>query len=391
MNTPRIRHFTSPVRSKALMLAVLGLGAAQMHAAQANEEIIEDRIETHFEEIRLVRITAGLEHPWGLAFLPDDRMLVTERPGRMNLVEDGEITEISGVPEVYAENQGGLLDVILHPEFEDNGWVFFTYSTGDAQGSATALGRGRLMDDSLEDVEELFVMNSSDASDMHYGSRIAFLPDGTLLMTVGDRYHNPERAQDPSDHAGSTLRLNDDGSAPDDNPFVDEDGFAPEIWSYGHRNVQAMLIHPETDEVWQAEHGARGGDILNRVEAGKNYGWPELAFSTEYQTQEVIGEPEVEGMEQPVIVWGASLGPSGLAYHDGDQFSNWAGDLFVGSLVQLQVRRVMMEDNAPVYYEEELIRDEIGRIRDVRSGPDGNLYLLTDEEDGGIYRLEPAD
>jgi aldose sugar dehydrogenase len=356
--------------------------------------VIEDSIRTEYQPIRLLRVAAGLQNPWSIAFLPDGRMLVTERAGRLNIVDgDGAIARVSGVPQVAAMGQGGLQEVALHPEFASNGWVYLTYSKGDAQATATTLARGRLEGDALVEVQDLFTQDRRSQPGRHYGSRLAWLPDGTLLMSIGDRGAEPFRAQDLGDHAGTLLRLNDDGSAPDDNPFIDREGAQPEIYSYGHRNIQGLIVHPETSEIWATEHGPRGGDELNLIKPGANFGWPVVTRGRSYRDEGPYHPDAVrtgEGMVDPVVDWTPSLAASGLAYVPGAVFKPWAGNLLAGGLRAQQLRRLVF-DGDEVVHEEELLRARIGRIRDVRLGPDGFIYLATDEPDGGIYRIEPAD
>lgn len=351
-----------------------------------------ETISTEYQSIKLERVAEGLEYPWSIAFLPDGNLLVTERPGRLNIVDaDGNQTEISGIPEVAARGQGGLLEVALHPDFENNRYVYLTYSKGSSEETATALARGRLEGDALVDVEDIFVQDRYSQPGRHYGSRLAWLPDGTLLMSIGDRGAEPPRSQDTRDHAGTLLRLNDDGTAPDDNPFVGNDDYLPEIYTYGHRNIQGLIVHPETGEIWATEHGPRGGDELNLIEAGHNYGWPVQSRGQDYRTGEQFGDSvrDHPDMVNPVIDWTPSLAASGLAVLTDDHFPAWQGNLFAGGLRSQQIRRVVFRDGEPVH-EEEILRDRIGRIRDVRVGPDGNLYVATDSSDGAIYRISPA-
>jgi aldose sugar dehydrogenase len=376
------------------VLAAFGLAALLAAGASAAEK----KVSSQYQPLRLLQVVDGLDHPWAMAFLPDGDMLVTERPGRLLRVSEGSARPVSGVPEVAAHGQGGLLDVALHPAFEENGLVYLTYSKpspGSSGETATALARGRLEGTALDDVRDIFVQDRYSGAGRHYGSRLAFLPDGTLLMSIGDRGSEPPRAQDLGDHAGSLLRLHDDGSVPDDNPFVGRDGALAEIYSYGHRNIQGLIVHPESGEIWATEHGPRGGDELNRVEPGRNYGWPRVSRGLNYRTQQPYFEDTVrskEGMVDPVIDWTPMLAPSGLALlaERGPYSATWAGNLFAGGLRSEQVRRVVFMDGVPVH-EEELLRGELGRIRDVRRGPDGLLYVATDNGGGedGIWRLEP--
>ena len=376
--------------SIAITAMMLIAGAcAQGQSRSAGERVVHQRVSSEYQTLRVVKIGGEFEHPWSLAFLPDDSMLVTERGGSLYRIADGQRQRISGVPEVVAINQGGLLEVAVHPEYGDTGWIYLTYSKGDRRATATTLVRARLEDGSLVDVEEIFTQDRRSSPGRHYGSRLAWLPDGTLLMSIGDRGREPARSQDLEDHAGTLLRLNDDGSVPEDNPFVGRDDVHPEIYSYGHRNIQGLIVHPETHEVWVNDHGPRGGDRLDLVKPGANYGWPVATPGRDYGTQEPFGEArEKEGMEPPIREFLPTLAPSGFAVVTGDRYPRWKGDFLIGGLRSEQVRRVVVEDKV-VVHEEELVRDLIGRVRDVRMGPDDYIYVVTDESDGGVYRLEP--
>lgn len=379
------------------IIAVLALMAFAVPLSA--ERVVHERVGTEYQPLKIVQLADGLNHPWAIAFLPGDRLLVTERQGLMKIIADGEVTEVTGVPEVAARGQGGLLDVIPHPEFEANGLVYFAYSKAnpdDAGVTATTLARGRLDGSELKDVETVFVQDRYSGPGRHYGSRLAWLPDGTLLMSIGDRGAEPPRAQDLDDHAGTLLRLNQDGTAPEDNPFAGRDDALPEIYSYGHRNIQGLIVHPDSGKIWVTEHGPRGGDELNLVTPGKNYGWPRVSRGVNYRTQEPYFEYTVrskKGMVDPVIDWTPSLAASGLAVlpEDSAYAAQWSGNFLAGGLRAEQVRRVVFRDGEPVH-EEELIRGLLGRIRDVRVGPDGLIYVATDNGDNedGIYRLEPA-
>lgn len=355
-----------------------------------------ETIGSEYARIELTRIAGNLEHPWSIAFLPDGRMLVTERPGHLNIIDaDGNRSRVTGTPTVVARGQGGLLEVALHPDFANNRYVYLTYSRGDGERNgqtATALARGRLDDNRLEAVEDLFVQNRYSQPGRHYGSRLAWLPDGTLLMSIGDRGAEPPRAQDPMDHAGKLLRLNDDGTVPADNPFVDDDSVLSEIYSMGHRNIQGLIVHPQSGEIWATEHGPRGGDELNLIQPGLNYGWPVQSRGRDYRTGEQFGDSvrDHPDMVNPIIDWTPSLAASGLALVIDDHFPAWQGNFLAGGLRSEQIRRIVFEDGEPVH-EEELIRGRIGRIRDVRVGPDGNIYIAVDSSDGAIYRISPAD
>lgn len=369
----------------------LAAGAALLAAACAAPSVAQNAtFQSRDHDFRLVTVTEGLEHPWGLAFLPDGRKLVTERPGRLRIVEaDGSLLPdpVPGAPEVVASGQGGLLDIALHPAFEENGLVYFSYAGRVPDGVTTVVGRARFDGERLHDLERVFTADAARSSGRHFGSRLVFDREGYLWITVGDR-GEADMAQDPSNHIGTTLRLHDDGGLPDDNPFVGRDGYLPEIWSYGHRNAQGMALHPESGVVWQHEHGPRGGDEINLPEAGLNYGWPVTTHGTAYSGLPVGVGPEAPGMEPPLLHWTPSIAPSGMAFYSGEDFPAWQGDLFVGGLALTQLHRVILDGDEIVG--EEALLEELGeRIRDVRMGPDGRLYLLTDHGNGRLLRLEP--
>lgn len=343
-------------------------------------------------------VVGGLENPWSLAFLPNGDMLVTEKPGRLRIIRDGQLLDesVPGVPEVYARGQGGLLDVILHPEFEENSFIYMSYShPGDADGeSTTAVVRARFENDALHDVEEIFVADSRGRG--HYGSRLAFDADGYLFVTVGDRQAPPRGdleahpSQDLSNHHGTINRLHDDGQVPEDNPFVGNPDAKPEIWSYGHRNPQGLAIDPGNGRIWSVEHGPQGGDELNLVRRGANYGWPVIGYGVNYGSGDPIHEStHRDGMEQPITYWVPSIATSGLMIYTGEAFPQWQGSIFVGGLAGTQVARVQM-DGENVDYEETLLERQ-GRIRDIRQGPDGFIYVLIDDGGGprSVLRLTP--
>lgn len=360
---------------------------------QLSAGTLVDEFNTEYESIRLLEVAGPFEHPWAVAFLPDGRKLVTERPGRLQLVDDGETTEIDGVPEVRAHNQGGLLDVSVHPDYEETGWIYLTYSKPEEGGdqTATALARAKLDGTELADVEDIFVQDRYSSPGRHYGSRLAWTTDGKLLMSIGDRGANPPRSQDLGDHAGSVLRLNDDGTVPEDNPFVDDEDAHDEIYAYGSRNIQGMVVDPDDGTIWTTEHGPRGGDEINRIESGKNYGWPTITFGLDYGSQEEFAHAEgrrKEGMEEPFYEFLPTHSPSGLALVTGDQFPSWDGDLLAGGLRSQRIRRVVV-DEREVLHEEELLLQAVGRIRDVREGLQDKIYVLNDEPEGALYRIEP--
>jgi glucose/arabinose dehydrogenase len=341
--------------------------------------------------VRVTTVAQGLENPWGLAFLPDGRMLVTEQPGRLRIVgRDGRLSEpLGGVPEVYETEQGGLLDVALSPNFAQDRRVYLSYSEPGKGGAGTAVARARLGERALEKVEVIWRQMPKVKGPNHWGSRLVFARDGTLFVTLGDRFNYREQAQDLSNTIGKIVRINPDGSIPKDNPFVGRQGAAPEIWSYGHRNVQAAALHPDTDQLWTVMHGPRGGDELNQPEAGKNYGWPVINYGVNYDESKIGVGTAKEGMEQPVYYWDPVIAPSGALFYTGEMFPEWKGDLFIGSLQPGALVRLELEGSR-VAKEERYLGDLNERIRDVVQGPDGAIYLLTDSAKGRILKLEPA-
>lgn len=336
-------------------------------------------------------IVEGLEHPWAMAFLPTGDILVTERAGRVRLVRDGELVEeaVEGAPSVEATGQGGMLDIVLHPDFDSNGFVYISYSKAVQGGLTTAVARARWENDRLEGLEDVFVADAAASAGQHFGSRIVFDPDGMMYVTVGERGQQ-EPAQNLTDHIGTTVRLHDDGRAPSDNPFVDREDALDEIFTFGNRNAQGMAVHPETGEIWQNEHGPRGGDEINRMVAGGNYGWPDYSFGDHYDGQPISDPEPNSGIELPLLHWTPSIAPSGMAFYTGDRFPEWRGHVFNGALAHEHLRRVAFEGTEPVH-EEELLVEYGERIRDVRDGPDGYLYFLTDSDDAVLARLEPDD
>ena len=340
---------------------------------------------------KVTDVAVGLEHPWGVGLLPDGRFLVTERPGRLRVVNrDGRLSApLTGVPEVYARGQGGLLDVALSPGFAQDRLVYLSFAERGSGGAGTAVARGRLGERGLEDTQVIWRQQPKvDGSYNHWGSRLVFRPDGTLFVTLGDRFVHSERAQDLSTTIGKIVRINPDGSVPRDNPFVGRAGALPEIWSYGHRNVQAAALDAR-GELWTVEHGARGGDELNNPQPGKNYGWPVITYGMDYSGAQIGYGTSRPGMEQPVYYWDPVIAPSGATFYSGTAFPDWRGDLLVGSLRPGALVRLRIA-NGRVTVEERYL-DELGeRIRDVREGPDGAIYLLTDSSRGRLIRVEPA-
>ena len=349
-------------------------------------------IKTQEHVVRVVRIVEGLEHPWGLAFLPDGRMLVTERPGRLRIIgKDGRLVPqaVSGLPAIAVHGQGGLLDVALHPRFAENSFVYFSYAGRGESGVGTEVARGRLAGNRLENVQVLFRQQPKGATGRHFGSRLVFDREEFLYITLGDRGED-ERAQKPDDHAGSVIRLHDDGRVPSDNPYAGKPGWKPEKFTLGNRNMQGAALHPLTGILWTHEHGPQGGDEVNVIRAGVNYGWPVITYGVQYFIGTRIGEgTHKPGMAQPLHYWAPSIAPSGMAFYTGDKFPAWRGDLFVGALRDQMLVRLKL-DGEKVVREERMLKNVLGRIRDVRNGPDGYLYLLTDESNGMLARIEPA-
>ena len=349
--------------------------------------------DTQHGKVRVVTVAEGLEHPWGVAFLPDGRALVTERPGRLRIVgTDGKLGEpFAGVPAVSATGQGGLLDVQLDPEFAKNRRVYLSYAEPREGGNGTAVARGTLTANGLDDVQVIFRQDVTIDGRHHFGSRLVFDRGGRLFVTLGDRNSERARAQTLDSHIGKVVRIERDGKVPADNPFVGRADAKPEIWSYGHRNVQGAALHPVTGELWTNEHGPRGGDELNRTLAGLNYGWPKVTYGVEYSGKTISEETTAPGIEPPVHYWVPSIATSGLLFYTGERFPRWRGSAFVGGLASQQLSRLEMDGNR-VVSEEVLLKGVLNqRVRDVEQGPDGFIYLLTDEDNGKLLRVEPAD
>ena len=342
---------------------------------------------------------SGLEHPWSIAWLPDGSALITERPGRLRILRDGVLDPrpVGGVPRVLARGQGGLLDVLPHPDFAANRLIYLTYVTGTQDANRTTLARARFDGARLEHLEVIFQNADAKSGGQHFGSRLLWLPDGSLLMSIGDGGNPPlsfdgdnirDQAQRLGTHFGKILRLREDGRPAPDNPFAQQPGARPEIYTYGHRNIQGLALDPVSGRVWANEHGSRGGDELNLIEAGRNYGWPAVTYSLEYWGPRVSDETSRPGIAEPTVVWTPSKAPSGLAFYTGDRYPQWRGDLFSGALKFGQVRRIDL-DGVKVVGEQKLT---IGRrVRDVRQGPDGYLYVLTDEPKGVLLRILAED
>ena len=342
-------------------------------------------------ELSVETVTSGLEHPWGLAFLPDGRMLVTERPGRLRLVEaDGKLSRpIAGLPSVMARGQGGLLGIALDPAFAQNRLVYVSFAEPRSGGNGTSVARGRLNEQgtALTAVGMIFRQMPTINSNLHFGSRLIFDRAGALFVTLGERYSQRDQAQNPANHLGKLVRIRPDGSTPADNPK--KEGWAPEIWSIGHRNVQGAALHPDTGQLWTAEHGARGGDEINTPKAGLNYGWPVITYGVDYSGAKIGEGTAKPGMEQPLFYWDPSIAPSGAAFYSGPVWPAWKNSLFVGALAGQMLVRLSTEGEK-VTGEERLLTDIGARIRDVVQGPDGFLYLLSDDADGKVLRVRPA-
>jgi len=369
------RHFLS---SATAVLAAPAIGRAQAPLRSAKASL------------RLVTLSHGLVQPWSMAFLPDGRMLITERPGRLRVFANGRLepTPLAGVPKVAATGQGGLLDVCLHPNFARNRVLYLSYSAEGAGGNATTVARAELGDGGLQGVAVIFEALPRAAGGLHFGSRIVFDRAGQMYVSTGERYNRP-RAQSLADPAGKIVRLNDDGSVPPDNPFVGRAGVRPEIFSFGHRNPQGLAMHPVTGRIWEVEHGPRGGDELNLLKAGANYGWPLATHGIDYNGSIISPNKSLPGMEDPLRVWTPSISPCGLCFYTGTAFPGWKGSLFTGGLSAYALFRIELDGERYVD-EERLIEGRLPYIRDVRQGPDGLIYLVTHSDDGGLFRLDPA-
>ena len=391
-----------------LVVALVFISGAEVMAQAGNQAgmpaVVQPRISAGGEQFRIVRLAEGLEFPWALAFLPDGGMLVSERPGRLLLLSsDGGRRPVSGLPQVQSAGQGGLLDLALHPDFLKNRLVYWTYAAPGPGGASTALARGRLDGYSLKDVRVLWTMQKRSSARVHFGSRIRFGADGTLYLTTGER-GDQSRARDPADSAGKVIRLNDDGTIPADNPFIGRRGYLPELYSLGHRNAQGLAFRPASSpasnpaagaalgpgagQLWLTEHGPRGGDEVNLVKPGADYGWPLTTYGVAYSGARIAEFPTAPGIEPPVLHWTPSIAPSGLEFYTGNAFPAWRGDLLAGSLAGQKLVRIRLSGDV-VAGQDLLLDGQLGRIRDVRVGPDGLVYILTDDRNGGLFRLEP--
>jgi glucose/arabinose dehydrogenase len=341
---------------------------------------------------KVVEVAEGLDHPWSLAFLPDGAILVTERAGRLRIIRDGKLVAeaVAGVPAVHTGSQAGLFDVVLHPDFAANSFVYLTYAHGTDDANALRVAKARFDGSSLKDLRVIFEAKPLKDTNNHYGARMVFLPDGTFALTIGDGFEYRERAQDLSSHLGKIVRLKDDGSEPGDNPYLATAGAAKGLYSAGHRNQQGLALDPVTGVLYETEHGAKGGDELNVILPGKNYGWPLITHGRDYSGAQISPFRAKPGLEQPLVYWTPSIAPSGTAVYRGDKFPAWNGDIFVGALAKQHLRRVDLDEQGNAVGEQQLLTERGERIRDVRASPDGFLYVTTDDEAGKVLRIEPS-
>jgi glucose/arabinose dehydrogenase len=380
----------APSRRNAGWLLIAALAVAALPAPA-----VAQTYPSSAGNLMLQTVASGLDHPWSLAFLPDGRMLVTERPGRLRIVSrDGKLSPpAAGLPKISPSGQGGLLDVILDRDYAQNRTIYFCYADPVSGGARTALASAKLNDEAttprLTDLKVIFQQEGPASRGRHFGCRIVQARDGNLFLTQGDHGSYPDEAQNLGNHIGKIVRIRPDGSVPPDNPFVNTAGAKPEIWSYGHRNSQGAALHPQTGALWETEHGPRGGDEVNIPQAGKNYGWPVIGYGIDYSGVKIHEGTQKAGMEQPVWYWVPSIATSGMTFYTGDLFPAWRGNILVGGLVSQTLSRLEL-DGDKVVKEEPLLQGLNDRIRDVRQGPDGAIYLLTDASNGRILRLAPA-
>lgn len=362
-------------------------GKSKTDGNPVSEEYKGSVVESQKQKFGIDTIATGLTSPWGLAFLPDGRILINEKEGVIKIIQDGKLLDetVQGVPEVYANGQGGLLDIKLHPDYENNGWIYLTYAKPGEGGGGTTLARTKLEGTTFTGFEELFSVDPFVDSNVHFGSRIAFDGKGYMFVSTGERGTKPN-AQDLSNHHGKILRFHDDGKVPTDNPFVNTANVKPEIWSYGHRNVQGMIYDFANDILWAQEHGPKGGDEVNLVEPGKNYGWPEITYGIDYDGSIISDKQEQEGMQQPIHYWDPSIAPCGMTIVTSDKYPQWKGNLLVGALAHQHVARIELNDRE--FAAEEKLLDKVGRVRAVVESPDGYIYVTT-EGTGLLLKLIP--
>jgi len=367
-----------------IIFLVFALGLSASYAFTLSKEKKNNSFEVEV-------IAEGLEYPWGMVFLPNGDLLVTEREGRLRRVSNGKLQDaaITGLPDnMYIEGQGGLLDVTIDPEFSENNLIYLSYAGSGEGGAGTEVAKARLNGNTLEDLEVIFKAQPKTKGQNHYGSRLLFDNDGLLYVTLGDRYSFMDEAQNITNHLGSIVRIKTDGSFPLDNPFFNSLKAKPEIYAYGVRNAQGIALRPSDGVIWYHEHGPRGGDELNILKAGANYGWPAITYGIDYSGAVISEKTDAPGMEQPVVFWDPSIAPSGMDFYTGDKFPEWKGDIFLGALAHRHLRRLKLEGDV-VIEQEVLLKDRNERIRAVKTGPDGFLYVLTDSYDGTILRLQP--
>ncbi len=392
-----LMEFTMTARSLTCGVALIALLAA---SARADVPPVTDRPAPPAPKpapvvtagYKVVEIAKGLDHPWSLAFLPDGAILVTEREGRLRIIRNGQLDPkpIAGVPPVHTGSQAGLFDIVLHPKFAENQVVYLTYAHGSNSANATRVARARFDGAALLDLKVIFEAKPSKDTNNHYGARMAFLDDKSFALTIGDGFEYRERAQDRTSHLGKIVRLNDDGSLPSDNPFAGDAKAAPGLLSLGHRNQQGLAFDAVSGRLYETEHGPRGGDELNIIEPGKNYGWPLITYGMDYSGAYVSPYTQKPGLEQPLVQWTPSIAPSGTTVYRGDKFPAWDGDVFVGALAFQHLRRVDLDDRGNVLGEQQLLTELKERIRDVRTSPDGYLYVTTDTSEGRVLKLEPS-
>jgi len=373
-----------------MSLMVAGVGPLGFSKAAAQDNASQADVSADNANYVIETVAEGLVLPWGIAFLPKGDMLVTELDGRLRLISNGALVNdaVANVPEVYRASQGGLMDVVIHPDYESNQLVYLSLAVGTPESNALRVIRARFTGDSLENVQTVFEAAPRKNTPVHYGGRMTFLADKTLLITVGDGFDYREEAQNPSNHFGSIVRVTDDGKVPADNPFVDSDTAQPEIWSIGHRNQQSITYDALRDVVFETEHGAQGGDELNLIEPAKNYGWPAISWGLDYSGGRISPFTEYEGLEQPLTYWVPSIGPSGMTVYRGQAFPEWDGDILVSSLIFKHVVRIEMDGLKAV--SQEILFAEIGeRVRDVRTAPDGSIYVLVEGENGRVLKVSP--
>lgn len=385
-----------PMLKKYLPIALGGMLLTASAALMSNSSSDDKREHKAFSEanLKVDTVATGLTMPWASALLPNGDLLVTERGGKLRLVHDGKLDaqEITGIPEVHYKGQGGLLDIALHPDYKTNGWIYISYSSakkegeaGDDGGANTALMRAKLKDHALTDIQQLFKAIPNVKGNVHYGGRIVFDKKGYVFLSLGERGQK-ENSQDLGRDQGKVVRLHEDGKIPTDNPFVKTSGARPEIWTYGHRNPQGLIINPATGVIWEHEHGPQGGDELNIIEKGKNYGWPLITFGIDYDNSIISKDTARAGLEQPVVYWKPSIAPCGITFLSNDKYKEWKGDLLVGSLKFMYLQHLTVKGNKVT--KREIIFDKIGRVRDVRMATDGNVYVVL-ENSGKVVRISP--